>query len=573
MASTPQTHPESSEEPRLAEAPAMDVPSPRGGDGGEATIPPPAFRTELTPLLFLERSASVFRDKPAIIYGDRSCTYPEMQRRVNRLASALQRAGVRKGDRIAILCPNTPPMLEAHFGVPLAGAVLVTINTRLAPDEIAYILNHSGSRLLLVDTEFTPLVERARQAEPLETVEQFVNLVDVPGGTRLDGPDYEEFLASGSDAPLPIPVEDEYETISINYTSGTTGRPKGVMYHHRGAYLNALGECLTLGFASDSVYLWTVPMFHCNGWCCTWGVTAVGGTHLCLRKVDPALIWRLIQEQGVTHFNGAPTVMIALLNDPAAKTAKLGRPLRITVAAAPPSPSIIAQLEALGVQVTHVYGLTETYAPHTVCEWQSQWDLLDPAERARLRARQGVPYVTAERVRVVDEQMNDVPADGETMGEVVMRGNNVMKGYYEQPDATAEAFRGGWFHSGDLAVMHPDGYIELRDRAKDIIISGGENISTIEVERCLCEHPDVLEVAVIAIPDDRWGEVPKAFVVPKAGTSPTEQELIDFCRERMAHFKCPKAVEFGELPKTSTGKVQKFVVREKEWGGRAKRIN
>jgi fatty-acyl-CoA synthase len=529
------------------------------------------FRTELTPLSFLERSASVFREKPAVIYGDRSWTYPEMQRQVNRLASALQRAGVKGGDRVAILCPNTPPMLGAHYGVPLAGAILVPINIRLSTDEIAYILDHSGSKVLLIDTEFGHLVEPVRRQ--LKTVELVVNVVDQPGGTRLDGPELSELLATGSDAQIPIPVRDEYDTISINYTSGTTGRPKGVMYHHRGAYLNAIGECMTSGIGSSSVYLWTLPMFHCNGWCCTWGVTAVGGTHLCLRKVDPAEIWRLIRERGVTHLNGAPTVLISLANDPNAATAKLTRPLRITTAAAPPSPSIIAQMEELGAQITHVYGLTETYGPHTVCEWQTQWDELGPTERARIKARQGVGYVIAEPVRVVDEQMQDVPADGQTMGEVVMRGNNVMKGYYEQPEATAEAFRGGWFHSGDLAVMHPDGYIELRDRAKDIIISGGENISTIEVERCVYQHPAVLEVAVIAIPDEKWGEVPKAFVVPKAGTSPTEQEIIEFCRERIAHFKCPKAVEFGDLPRTSTGKIQKFVLREKEWGPGTRRIN
>jgi fatty-acyl-CoA synthase len=529
------------------------------------------FRTELTPLSFLERSAAVFREKPAVVYGDRVYTYPEMQRRVNRLASALQSAGVRRGDRVGIICPNTPPMLEAHYGVPLAGAILVAINTRLSPDEIAYILNHSGSKVLLVDTELAPLIQQAMPQ--LETVKRFVNLVDVSDGVRLDGPDYEEFLASGSDAPLPIPVEDEYETISINYTSGTTGRPKGVMYHHRGAYLNAIGECMTSGITSDSVYLWTLPMFHCNGWCCTWGVTAVGGTHLCLRRVEPGEVWRLVREKGVTHLNGAPTVLIGMANHPAARTVELPGPLTITTAAAPPSPSIIAQMEELGARIVHVYGLTETYGPHTVCEWQSQWDALEPTERARIKARQGVGYVIADAVRVVDEEMNDVPADGETMGEVIMRGNNVMKGYYEQPEATAEAFRGGWFHSGDLAVMHPDGYIELRDRAKDIIISGGENISTIEVERCIYQHPDVLEVAVIAIPDEQWGEVPKAFVVPKAGTRPTEREIIDFCRARIARFKAPKAVEFGELPKTSTGKVQKFVLREKEWAGRSKRIN
>jgi fatty-acyl-CoA synthase len=531
----------------------------------------PVFRTELTPLSFLERSAYIFREKPAVVYGDRSYTYPELQRRVNRLASALQRAGIKKGDRVGIICPNTPPMLEAHYGVPLAGAILVSINIRLSPDEIAYILNHSGSKILLIDTEFSGLIERARGQ--IETVKQFVNIVDLPDGRRLDGPDYEAFLAGGSEEPIEISVEDEYDTISINYTSGTTGRPKGVMYHHRGAWLNAIGECMTSGITSDSVYLWTLPMFHCNGWCCTWGVTAVGGTHVCLRRVEPAVIWRLIQEQGVTHLNGAPTVLIGMANDPAAKEVKLSRPLTITTAAAPPSPSIIAQMESLGARIVHVYGLTETYGPHTVCEWQSHWDAQDPAERARIKARQGVGYLIADAVRVADEQMQDVPADGETMGEVLMRGNNVMKGYYEQPDATAEAFRGGWFHSGDLAVMHPDGYIELRDRAKDIIISGGENISTIEVERCIYQHPDVLEVAVIAIPDEHWGEVPKAFVVPKAGATLTEREIIDFCRDRIARFKAPKAVEFGDLPKTSTGKVQKFVLREKEWSGQAKRIN
>ncbi|MCC6179626.1 MAG: long-chain-fatty-acid--CoA ligase [Chloroflexi bacterium] len=529
------------------------------------------YRTELTPLLFLERSADVFRTKPAVVYGDRSYTYPEMRNRVRRLASALTALGVQKGDRVAILCPNIPPMLEAHYGVPLAGAILVSINTRLSPDEITYILNHSGSRVLLVDTELAPLI--ARCADRLETVERFINIVDVPGGTMLEGPDYETFLATGSEAAIAIPVEDEYETISINYTSGTTGRPKGVMYHHRGAYLNAIGECLTSGITSDSRYLWTLPMFHCNGWCCTWGVTAVGGTHVCLRKIDTAHVWKLIREAGITHLNGAPTVLIGLVNDPAAKLGRVERPLTVTTAAAPPSPSIIAQMEELGARIVHVYGLTETYGPHTVCEWQSEWDGRSIEERARLKARQGVGYSIAEKVRVVNENMQDVPADGETLGEVVMRGNNVMTGYYLRDEDTATAFRGGWFHSGDLAVMQPDGYIELRDRAKDIIISGGENISTIEVEQCIYQHPGVLEVAVIAVPDERWGEVPKAFVVPKSGVDLTERELIDFCRERIAHFKCPKAIEFGELPKTSTGKVQKFVLREKEWSGRDRRIN
>jgi fatty-acyl-CoA synthase len=534
------------------------------------------YRTELTPLLFLERSADVFREKPAVVYRETSYTFPELRNRVRRLASALAGVGVKKGDRVAVICPNIPPMLEAHYGIPLAGAVMVPINTRLSPDEIGYILNHSGAKVLLVDTELSPVIERCLRQ--LETVKTIVSIVDRQLGAdaapkRLDGPEYEAFLATGSESPIAIPVEDEYETISINYTSGTTGRPKGVMVHHRGAYLNAIGECMTSGIVSDSRYLWTLPMFHCNGWCCTWGVTAVGGTHVCLRRVDPGEIWRLILEEGVTHLNGAPTVLIGLVNHPAAKTAKLSRPLRVTTAAAPPSPSIIGQMQALGAEITHVYGLTETYGPHTVCEWQEQWNELPPEEQARKKARQGVGYLIAEETRVVDENMQDVPADGETMGEVVMRGNNVMTGYYQRPEDTDAAFRGGWFHSGDLAVRHPDGYIELRDRAKDIIISGGENISTIEVERCIYQHPAVLEVVVIAIPDERWGEVPKAFVTLKDGEHVGERELIDFCRDRIAHFKAPKAIEFGELPKTSTGKVQKFVLRDREWGDRATRIN
>jgi fatty-acyl-CoA synthase len=534
------------------------------------------YRTELTPLLFLERSADVFREKPAVVYRGTTCTYPELRARARRLASALAGVGVRHGDRVAVICPNIPPMLEAHYGIPLAGATMVPINTRLSADEIAYILNHSGAKVLLVDTELSPAIERG--LGELQTVETIVSIVDRELGgdaapKTLDGPEYEAFLETGSEAPVAIPVRDEYETISINYTSGTTGRPKGVMVHHRGAYLNAVGECMTSGIVSDSRYLWTLPMFHCNGWCCTWGVTAVGGTHVCLRRVDPGEIWRLILEEGVTHLNGAPTVLIGLVNHPAAKTAKLARPLRVTTAAAPPSPSIIAQMQALGAEIIHVYGLTETYGPHTVCEWQAQWNALPLEEQARKKARQGVGYLIAEETRVVDENMQDVPADGETMGEVVMRGNNVMTGYYERPEDTATAFRGGWFHSGDLAVRHPDGYIELRDRAKDIIISGGENISTIEVERCIYQHPAVLEVAVIAIPDERWGEVPKAFVTLKSGEQVSERDLIEFCRDRIAHFKAPKAIEFGELPKTSTGKVQKFVLREREWGDRNARIN
>ena len=528
------------------------------------------WRSHLTPLRFLERSAHVFRERPAVVYGETEYSYSQLWTRVNRLASALRGAGIQKGDRVAFLTPNIPPLLEAHFGVPLAGAILVAINTRLAPDEIAYILDHSGSKLLFVDTELSGLVEPVLGR--LETTKRIVNVIDVAEGKALDGPGYEDFLRTGSPEPLHWLLEDEEEVISINYTSGTTGRPKGVMYTHRGAYMNALGEVIETRLTSDSVYLWTLPMFHCNGWCFTWGVTAAGGTHLCLRKVDAGLVWELLQQKGVTHFNGAPTVLISLANHPAAAGAKLSRKVTVTTAGAPPSPTIIGQMEALGAEIIHAYGLTETYGPYTICEWQSQWNGAPAEQRTRLKARQGVANIISDDVRVVDGEMHDVPADGETMGEVVMHGNNVMQGYFRQPEATAEAFRGGWFHSGDIAVMHADGYIELRDRQKDIIISGGENISTIEVERAIAQHPGVLEVAVVAVPDELWGEVPKAFVVRKEGATVTEQELVAFCRERLAHFKCPKAIEFGDLPKTSTGKIQKFVLREKEWAGRDKRI-
>jgi fatty-acyl-CoA synthase len=526
------------------------------------------YYSHLTPLAFLERSADVYPNKPAIIYGGRTLTYSEVLERCQRVASALRKAGLQTGDRVAVISPNVVPMEELHFAVPMAGGVLVAINIRLSADEIAYILEHSGARFLFVDTEFNGLVKPGQ-------VEHTINLIDDRGFAPLDGfPSYKDFYQSGDPGPLPCWLENEYDTISINYTSGTTGRPKGVMYHHRGAYLNALGECLTSHIESDAVYLWTLPMFHCNGWCYTWAIPAVGATSVCLRKFDPAVAWDLIEKENVSNLCGAPTVLIAMANHPRAKEVTLERRLTITTAGAPPSPTILGQMEALGVRVEHVYGLTETYGPHTVCQWQEEWASLTPDERARKRARQGVSYVTAnERTRVVDENMNDVPADGETMGEVVMRGNNVMKGYYNNPEATAQAFRGGWFHSGDLAVMHPDGYIELRDRAKDIIISGGENISTIEVEQVVVKHPAVMECAVIGVPDDYWGEVPKAFVVLKPGQQAAPAEIIAFCRDNMAHFKAPKYVEVGDLPKTSTGKIQKFVLREKEWAGKLKRIN
>ena len=520
------------------------------------------YRTELTPVSFLERSALVFPDKTAIVHENRKYTYREFAERVYRLASALRKAGMQKHDRVAFLCPNTPAMLDAHFGVPAAGGILVAINTRLNSQEVAFILKHSGVKYLFVDAELYPTVQ------PLNLEGMQVVRIDDTGA--VDDP-YEEFLASGSPEPVKSWLEDEEETISINYTSGTTGNPKGVMYTYRGAYLNALGEVIETGMNSSSVYLWTLPMFHCNGWCFTWAVTAVGGTNVCLRKIDAAQVWELFESKGVTHYNGAPTVQIFLVNHP--KAHPLQQQITVTVAGAPPSPTLLGQLKALNIRPIHVYGLTETYGPYTVCEWQSEWNELSDAEQARMLARQGQGYVVAERVRVVDANMHDVPCDAQTMGEAIMRGNNVAKGYYNNPDATKKAFEGGWFHSGDIGVMHPDGYLELRDRAKDVIISGGENISTIEIEQTVARHPAVMECAVVAIPDEIWGEQPKAFVTLKPGQQATEAEIIAFCRERLAHFKCPAAVEFGDLPKTSTGKIQKFVLRDKEWAGREKRIH
>jgi fatty-acyl-CoA synthase len=507
---------------------------------------PGVHLTRLTPLAFLERSAAAFPERTAVVDGERRLTWAQFRERARRLAVALQESGIEKGDRVAFLTPNGTEALEAHYGVPGAGAVLVAINTRLNADEVRYILEHSGSRLVVVDPFLAELVEEA----PVERV-----LVAGAGG------DYEAFLDGARDGEPEDRLESEDDTISINYTSGTTGRPKGVMYTYRGAYLNALAEAVHARLDSRSVYLWTLPMFHCNGWCFTWGVTAVGATHVCLAKVDPGEAWRLIEAEGVTHLNGAPTVLVMLISDAAAHP--LERPVLVTTAAAPPPPAVLERTAALGFQVHHVYGLTETYGPITICERNPGWDGLGPQERAAMLARQGLNMVTADPVRVVDSEMNDVPADGETMGEVVMRGNNVMKGYYRDERATAEAFRGGWFHSGDLGVMHPDGYIELRDRAKDIIISGGENISTIEVERALVRHPDVLEAAVVGIPDEKWGERPKGFVTLRPGADLSEADLIAFSRETLPGFKAPSAIEFCELPKTSTGKIRKVELRER----------
>jgi fatty-acyl-CoA synthase len=520
------------------------------------------YRTELTPVSFLQRSVLIFPEKVAIVHGERRYTYRQFGERVNRLASALRLVGMQKHDRVAFLCQNIPAMLEAHFGVPAAGGILVAINTRLSTPEIEYILQHSGAKFLFVDYELEPLIR------PLNL--EGIQVVRIDDSAQPDDP-YEAFLAQGSPEDVVSWLEDEEETISINYTSGTTGRPKGVMYTYRGGYLNALGEVIETGMSSNSVYLWTLPMFHCNGWCFPWAVTAVGATHVCLRKLDPGTVWDLFEQEGVTHYNGAPTVHIFLVNHP--KAHRMEREITVTVAGAPPSPTLLGRMRELNLRPVHVYGLTETYGPYTVNEWHQEWNELPLSEQARLQARQGQGYVIADRARIVDEQMNDVPRDGQTMGEVVMHGNDVMKGYFNNPEATEAAFRGGWFHSGDIGVWHPDGYIELRDRKKDIIISGGENISTIEVEQVVAQHPAVLECAVVAIPDEQWGERPKAFVTLKPGQSATEQEIIDFCRARIAHFKAPAAVSFGDLPKTSTGKIQKYVLREREWKGREKRIN
>jgi fatty-acyl-CoA synthase len=526
----------------------------------------------LSPVKFLSRSVEVYPNKAAVIYGDRHFTYAQFQERVFRLANALKKNNIGRGDKVAFICPNTPPMLEAHYAVPLIGAVLVSVNIRLSANEIAYIIDHSDAKAVFADNEFGSTV--ASISSSLSKVDTYVNICDLDDSKPLEGPDYETFLASGSKEPVELDVTDERDVITINYTSGTTGRPKGVMYHHRGAYLNAIGELLEFNISPDSVYLWTLPMFHCNGWCFTWGITAMGATHVCLRKVVPEEIYNIIDSQGITHLCAAPTILISMSTYARENRLTLSGRLEIMTAGAPPAPTVIQNMESIGVNITQTYGLTEVFGPHSVCRWQNQWDDLEPFEKARLKARQGVPYIVAEHMDVVDsETMEPVPRDGKTMGEIVMRGNNVMLGYYQDTEATNDAFRGGWFHSGDLAVMHPDNYIQIMDRKKDIIISGGENISTVEIENVIFTHPDVLEVAVIPVPDPKWGEVPKAFVVLQNGTEPDAGDIIEFCKKKLARFKAPKYVEFGELPKTATGKIQKFKLREKEWAGHDRMVH
>jgi fatty-acyl-CoA synthase len=531
------------------------------GAGGAEAVQGKVFRSELNPVDFLYRAAYMYPGKTAVVHGERRYSYRELAERSWRLANALRSAGLGKGDRVATLLFNSPAMLEAHFGVPAAGGVLVAVNNRLSSAEVGYILRHSGARYLLLDTGLEAL------AAPPDL--DGVTVIRC-AGTGDPGDPYEDFLAGAPPERPPSWLEDEEETISVNYTSGTTGRPKGVQYTYRGAYLNALSEVIVAGMNADSVYLWTLPMFHCNGWCFPWAVTAVAARHVTMRAVDPERVWELIDAEGVTHYNGAPTVQLMVLNHPRAR--RLDRPVTAIVAAAPPSPTLFARMSDLNFRVVHVYGLTETYGPITVCPEQEAWRELPAGQRAKYLARQGQAYPSADLVCVVDEQMNDVARDGTAMGEVVMRGNNVMSGYFDDEAATGKAFAGGWFHSGDLAVWHPDGNIELRDRGKDIIISGGENISSIEVEQAIVAHPAVLECAVIGIPHPYWGERPKAFVTLNQGAAATPEEIIAFCRERLAHYKCPDAVEFGPLPKTSTGKVQKFVLRDREWAGRDKRV-
>ena len=518
----------------------------------------------LTPTDFLERAAATWPDKIAIIHGEQRTTYRNFLTRSRQMASALTRRGIVKGDVVSIIAPNTPAMLEAHYGVIMAGAVLNALNYRLDPATIAFILEHGGAKLVLVDREFSAVM-----ADALSSMENPPPVIGIDDPLALSGAllgetEYEAFLTEGDGADPWTRPADEWDSMALNYTSGTTGNPKGVVFHHRGAFLNAMGNVIAFGLDALTRYLWTLPMFHCNGWTFTWAVTAVGGTHVCLRAVDPALIFQLIEDHKVSHMCGAPVVLNMLVHAPEEVKRRFNHSIQIATGGAAPPSAVIASMERLGFQVLHLYGLTETYGPSGICAWPPEWDDLELDAKALRMARQGVRYPTLEGFRVVNpDTLEDVPADGATMGEIWIRGNTVMKGYLKNPLASGEAFAHGWFHSGDLAVMHPDGYAEVKDRSKDIIISGGENISSLEVEEALYKHPKIMEAAVVARPDNKWGETPCAFVTIVPGHKDlSEAEVIAWCRQSMAHFKAPRTVIFCNLPKTSTGKIQKFLLRD-----------
>jgi fatty-acyl-CoA synthase len=521
--------------------------------------------TPLSPLSFIERTATVYPQRTSVIHGARRFTWAETYARCRRLASALAARGIGKNDTVAVMLSNTPEMAECHFGVPMAGAVLNTLNTRLDAEAIAFMLNHGEAKVFITDREFSQTVAKALAQAGRELLVIDVDDPEYAGpGERLGSVEYEAFLASGDPGFAWQGPADEWDAISLNYTSGTTGNPKGVVYHHRGAYLNAVSNIVSWGMPPHAIYLWTLPMFHCNGWCFPWTMAANAGTNVCLRRVEAKAILDAIREHKVTHYCGAPIVHSMLINAPAEWREGIAHKVSALVAAAPPPASMIEGMNQIGFDITHVYGLTETYGPASVCAKHPEWSELPLEEQVRLNGRQGVRYHLQEGVTVMDpETMQPVTRDGETMGEIMFRGNITMKGYLKNPKATEEAFRGGWYHSGDLAVMQPDGYVKIKDRSKDVIISGGENISSVEVEDVLYRHAAVLAAAVVATPDPKWGEVPCAFIELKEGAQATEAEFIDFCRSRMARFKVPKKVVFGPLPKTSTGKIQKFILRER----------
>ena len=526
--------------------------------------PNPANYQPLTPLSFLARAAHVWPEHTAVIHGAERRTYGELYARCRRLASALAKRGIGIGDTVSVMLPNVPPMLEAHYGVPMTGAVLHSMNTRLDAAIVAFQLDHADTKILITDREFAPVMKEAlalAKVNPL--VIDYDDLAFPQSGARLGTLDYEAFVADGDPEFAWRMPANEWEAIGLNYTSGTTGNPKGVVVHHRGAALMCYANTIAAGLGRHPVYLWTLPMFHCNGWAFPWTLSAVGGTHVCLRWVRAGLIYDFIAEHGVTHMCGAPIVMATMLNAPDVEKRTISQTVQFVTAGAAPPEAVLARMAEAGFNVTHVYGLTEVYGPSVVNEWKSEWDALDAGHRAQLKSRQGVAYTALDGLSVMNPAtMTPVPRDGETMGEVMMRGNIVMKGYLKNKAATDDAFAGGWFHTGDLGVMHPDGYIQLKDRSKDIIISGGENISSIEVEDVLYKHPAVAHCAVVAKPDEKWGETPCAFIELKPGASSTADELIAWCREHLARFKCPRHVVFAEIPKTSTGKIQKFQLRE-----------